>query len=99
MVKKYMENNDAVGAMDFIGLNYYSRMHVKGQANLVEPFVFEKREKDIQTDMDYALYPEGFYIALHTISTLKKPIYVTENGVADQGNNIREMFIKRYLYA
>ena len=99
MVKKHMENNDAVGAMDFIGLNYYSRMHVKGQANLTEPFVFEKRAKDIQTDMDYALYPEGFYEALHTISTLKKPIYVTENGVADQGNNIREMFIKRYLYA
>ena len=99
MVKKHMENNDAVGAMDFIGLNYYSRMHVKGQANLTEPFVFEKRAKDIQTDMDYALYPEGFYKALHTISTLKKPIYVTENGVADQGNNIREIFIKRYLYA
>ena len=99
MVKKHMENDDAVGAMDFIGLNYYSRMHVKGQANLTEPFVFEKRAKDIQTDMDYALYPEGFYEALHTISTLKKPIYVTENGVADQGNNIREIFIKRYLYA
>ena len=99
MVKKHMENNDAVGAMDFIGLNYYSRMHVKGQADITEPFVFEKRAKDIQTDMDYALYPEGFYEALHTISTLKKPIYVTENGVADQGNNIREIFIKRYLYA
>ena len=99
MIKKHMENNDAVGAMDFIGLNYYSRMHVKGQVNLTEPFVFEKRAKDIQTDMDYALYPEGFYEALHTISTLKKPIYVTENGVADQGNNIREIFIKRYLYA
>ena len=99
MVKKHMENNDAIGAMDFIGLNYYSRMHVKGQASLEEPFVFEKRAQDIQTDMDYALYPEGFYKALHTISTLKKPIYVTENGVADQGNNIRELFIKRYLYA
>ena len=99
MVKKHMENNEAIGAMDFIGLNYYSRMHVKGQASITEPFIFEKRTQDIQTDMDYALYPEGFYKALHTISTLKKPIYVTENGVADQGNNIREIFIKRYLYA
>ena len=42
-----MENNDAVGAMDFIGLNYYSQ-YVKGQANLAEPFVFEKRAQDIQ---------------------------------------------------
>ena len=99
MVKKEMKNTHAVGAMDFIGLNYYSRMHVRGQASLAEPFLFKKRPQDIQTDMDYALYPEGFYKALHTISVLKKPIYVTENGVADRGNNIREIFIKRYLYA
>ena len=99
MVKRKMINNDAIGAMDFIGLNYYSRMHVKGQASLSEPFLFEKRPQDIQTDMDYALYPEGFYKALHTISILKKPIYVTENGVADKGDNIRKIFIKRYLYA
>ena len=63
MVNKNMLNNDAVGAMDFIGLNYYSRLHVKGQASISEPFIFKKRPQDIQTDMDYALYPEGFYKA------------------------------------
>ena len=99
MVKRTMVNDDAVGAMDFIGLNYYSRMHVRGQASLSEPFLFEKRPQDIQTDMDYSIYPEGFYKALKTISTLKKPIYVTENGVADKGDKIREVFIKRYLYS
>jgi len=99
MVKKDMKNNEAIGAMDFIGLNYYSRLHVKGQLSLTDPFVFKKRAHDIQTDMDYALYPEGFYKALQTISRLKKPIYVTENGVADRGDNIRKIFIKRYLYA
>ena len=51
MVKRKMINNDAIGAMDFIGLNYYSRMHVKGKASLSEPFLFEKRSQDIQTDM------------------------------------------------
>ena len=99
MVDKKFFNKDAIGSLDFIGLNYYSRMHVKGQVNSYEPFLFEKRKQDIQTDMDYALYPEGFYKALHTISLLNKPIYVTENGVADKGNSIRELFIKRYLYA
>ena len=99
MVSKEMKNPMAVGTIDFIGLNYYSRMHVKGRLSLKEPFSFEKRENDIQTDMDYALYPEGFYKALHTISTLNKPIYVTENGVADRGDTIRTLFINRYLYA
>ena len=99
MVNKTMNIPGAVSSLDFIGLNYYSRMHVKGQLNPSEPFIFKKRKEDIQTDMDYALYPEGFYKALHTISILDKPIYVTENGVADRGDNIRELFIKRYLYA
>ncbi len=99
MVKKDFFNDNAIGAIDFIGLNYYSRLHVKSQLSFSEPFVFNKREKDIQTDMDYAIYPEGFYKALHTVSALDKPIYVTENGVADRGDNIRKIFINRYLYA
>ena len=99
MVNNEMYNPDAIGSFDFIGLNYYSRMHVKGQLDPQEPFIFKKRVQDIQTDMDYALYPEGFYKALHTISSLNVPIYVTENGVADRNDNIRPLFIKRYLYA
>ena len=99
MVKNTMHNLSAISSFDFIGLNYYSRMHVKGQLNPNEPFIFKKRSQDIQTDMDYALYPEGFYKALHTISKLNVPIYVTENGVADRTDNIRPLFISRYLYA
>jgi len=94
-----MENPDAAGAIDFIGLNYYSRYHVKGQLNPQEPFIFETRQEDVQTDMPYPIYPEGFYRALHTISLLDKPIYVTENGIADDDDDQRAMFIRRYLYA
>ena len=99
MVNNKISNPKAIGTLDFIGLNYYSRMHVKGRLDSNEPFVFEKRSQDIQTDMDYALYPEGFYRALHTISDLRVPIYVTENGLADRSDQIRPTFIKRYLYA
>lgn len=99
MVNNKMSNSKAVGTLDFIGLNYYSIMHVQGRLNPNEPFIFKKREQDIQTDMDYAMHPEGFYRALHTISDLNVPIYVTENGLADRQDHIRPTFIKRYLYA
>ena len=99
MVNNKISNPKAVGTLDFIGLNYYSIMHVKGRLNPKEPFIFEKREQDVQTDMDYAMHPEGFYRALHTISDLNVPIYVTENGLADRHDHIRPTFIKRYLYA
>ena len=99
MVDDEIINADAVGSLDFIGLNYYSRMHVKGQINQKEPFLIKTLKKDIQTDMDYPMYGEGLYRALHTISSLEVPIYITENGLADSSDKIRPTFIKRYLYA
>jgi len=99
MVDNHMSNPRAVGTLDFIGLNYYSRMHVKGQLNAKEPFVFDTRDQDIMTDMGYPLYAEGFHRALKTISKMDVPIYVTENGLADAKDEIRPLFIERYLYA
>ena len=54
----------AVGANDFIGLNYYSHYHVKLQASLSEPFAFVNNPDDLMTDMDYPVYPEGIFQAL-----------------------------------
>ena len=99
MVNISYKNPDAIGALDFIGLNYYSRWHVKGHLNAANPFTFETRAEDIQTDMPYSIYPEGFYRAIQTISNLKKPIIITENGIADNKDDRRKLFIERYLYA
>ena len=49
--------------------------------------------------MGYPMYGEGLHRALHTISELEVPIYITENGLADRSDEIRPLFIKRYLYA
>ena len=84
--------------MDFIGLNYYSHYLVSARPDIKEPFVFLERPNEIQTDMDYSIYPEGFYRALHTIKKLGAPIYVTENGIADKNDTRRSLFINRYIY-
>lgn len=99
MVNITDSNTNAIGSADFIGLNYYSRWHVKGHLNPTAPFTFEKRKQDVQTDMPYSIYPEGFYKALNDISKLNIPIIVTENGIADDKDDRRETFINRYLYA
>ena len=99
MADIYFKNNDAINALDFIGLNYYSRMHVKGHLSPLAPFTFELRPEDTQTDMPYAIYPEGFYRAVKTISKIGVPIIITENGIADDKDNRRKIFIERYLYA
>ena len=97
--KLSFQNTSAISSMDFIGLNYYSHYLVQAKPDIREPFIFRKRSNEIQTDMDYSIYPEGFYRALHTIKILKVPIYVTENGIADKDDSRRSLFINRYLYA
>ena len=99
MANNSYKNTNAINAIDFIGLNYYSRWHVKGHFNAANPFTFETRPEDIQTDMPYSVYPEGFYRAIQTISNLNKPIIITENGIADNKDDRRKLFIERYLYA
>jgi beta-glucosidase len=88
-----------VGSLDFIGLNYYSQIHLRLDLRAPERAVPCARPEDVPTDMPYAIYAEGLYRALHQISALGAPIYVTENGIADKADDRRALFIRRYLYA
>lgn len=96
---------EARDTLDFFGLNYYSHMFYKFHFSLSDPIRAEGHPHDkfsgIMTDMEYPMYAEGFYLALHRVSKAFPglPIYVTENGVADDDDSRRKLFIKRYLYA
>lgn len=85
-------------ATDFIGLNYYSNLLIS-LTRALNPFKPLKRPHQIQTDFPYASYPEGFYRAINRISTLRKPIFITENGIPDNRDDRREDWIRRYIYA
>lgn len=91
-------NPKAKGALDFIGLNYYSH-------GLMNNFNVNAHPSEMRTQQEmYTIYPEGFYRAIQEVSTefakpLKIPIYVTENGIATNNEKDRELFFQRYLYA
>lgn len=99
VLKVRHRNPQAPGSNDFIGLNYYSHFTVKSKWNPKDFFEPKIRPGEMPTDMDYSIYPEGFYRALMEIAKLGCPIYVTENGIADHKDNRRALFIRRYLYA
>ena len=92
-------NNSAKNANDFIGLNYYSHNYLQFNWSLKEPFIVKYKDDDIMTDMPYPIYGEGLYRAIQDVSVLNLPIFITENGIADDKDDRRELFIKRYLYA
>jgi beta-glucosidase len=91
--------------MDFVGLNYYFFDLLK--------FKFPLKKLDMnynfamnrptdpkyvqRSDMGWRTFPEGIYHALKDLARYKKPIYITENGIANARDDMRKDFIRQHL--
>jgi beta-glucosidase len=88
-------NPNALGKLDFIGVNYYTH-------TLLKLFKISARPEEILAD-NYevkaikANYPEGFYHSLKKASMLGIPVLITENGFAAT-DSLREDYLKKHLY-
>jgi beta-galactosidase len=49
------------------------------------------------SDIGWEIYPEGLLEALNAMKTYGKPLYVTENGIADKRDALRPSFITEHL--
>ncbi len=76
---------------DFIGLNHYNR-------NMIDNG-FYKNPNERLTEFGWEFFPESIYQALIELKPYKKPIYITENGLADRSDTLREEFLTRALTA
>lgn len=97
-VNVYHENQNAMNSLDFIGLNYYSHAYMSNFQLTHHP-----EEPQTQNPM-YTLYPEGIYRAIKELHKkiarpLNIPMYVTENGIATDDDELRREHAQRYLYA
>lgn len=75
--------------LDFIGCNYYFHNRID--------YGFNKNENKHVSDMGWELYPEGLHQVLCSLKQFKKPVYITENGVADARDSMRADFIRESL--
>ncbi len=81
--------NQISNYQDFIGLNHYFHDRIN--------YGFNKNEYRIVSDLGSELYPEAIYYVLIDLKKYQKPIYITENGLADAKDEKREKFIKDHL--
>ncbi len=92
--------NQIKNHQDCIGLNYYFHNRIK--FSFKNPFrakgFFNQNENNIISDLGWEIYPEGIYYCLKGFQKYKKPIYVTENGLADANDRLRKDFIRGHLY-
>ncbi len=76
---------------DFIGLNYYTFRRLPGSYSVLP-------KQEVATEMNWEIYPKGIYQALKRFKQFNKPVYITENGIADATDHKRAKFIKDHLY-
>lgn len=88
------------GALDWIGLNYYTRDMVS--FDLTKPReLFGRRffHPDDETSESgfIASYPEGIYRVLKWARQFGKPMYITESGVEDSTDSLRQRYLLSHL--
>jgi beta-glucosidase len=84
------------GTWDVIGLNYYSRMVIRGGGRPgiapVEP------GPDAETStMGWEVYPDGFYRVMMRLKQYGLPVYITENGIGTDEDEQRQRYVVRHL--
>jgi beta-glucosidase len=78
---------------DFIGLNYYFSDYYQF------PFLRENPKVPLN-DMGWYMEPEGIYpLILRVWAHYKKPVIITENGVADMHDQFREWWLQETIIA
>ncbi|MFA7315926.1 MAG: glycoside hydrolase family 1 protein [Candidatus Paceibacterota bacterium] len=73
------------GNVDFIGLNYY--FHT----------IIGSKSKGPFSDFGWEIYPKGIYDLLIDLKKYNVPLFVTENGIADERDEKRGDFISQHI--
>ena len=83
--------NRIKGHFDFIGLNYYFHQKIKFPGKV-------RNDNKKVSGVGWEIYPMGIYYVLGELKKYNRPIYITENGIADVKDELRKDFIKDHLY-
>ncbi len=85
--------------LDFFGVNYYTRVHVR--FNPFKKMGVELRHRDIDgyglTDMGWEIHPRGLEKVLRYASKLNVPLIITENGIATHNDRKKIKFMKGHV--
>lgn len=85
------------GYHDFLGLNYY--MARTRDVQLFPPRILNPAPKGKLSDLGWEISPAALTELLLDFKRYKKPIYITENGIADAHDIHRPDFIRNHLRA
>lgn len=80
--------------IDFVGVDYYQHFQIRVNSKLPRWGLFWHEQTERVSDLGWALEPEGLYhVCRWAWRYLKKPIYITEYGLADENDRWRAWYL------
>ena len=103
-VFRYLSNQYFISrtrsASDYIGVNYYFAKRIFWRFGGPGLIIGEEKLPNLnESDMGWEVYPEGLFHICRALAGERKPIYVTENGLADATDRLRGWSITQHLVA
>lgn len=97
----FLDNVSRHKAMDFIGVNYYSRQLVDlkrwGIGNIIWDTCKSNHHPVKKNSMGWDIYPQGLYDLLLKMKKYRLPIMITENGICTLDDSLRWEYIYSHL--
>jgi len=88
-------------AMDFVGLNYYTRSLIEVTSwrpwDLFTQVCTKGLGQVEKNSLGWDIYPQGLYRLLVGLKKYKLPVLITENGICTQDDQLRWRFIRDHL--
>lgn len=81
--------------LDFIGVNYYSRQVI--HFDLLRGLLLDPDSTGQRDMLNHEFYPEGLYDALDIVSGYGLPLIITEHGVPDATDTLRQESLVAHL--
>jgi beta-glucosidase len=88
-------------AIDYIGLNYYTRNLIHARGCSVEELLIKTCRHNHDTlpknCMGWELYPQGFLDIIRALARFSLPVFILENGICTENDAQRWEFIRDHL--
>jgi len=83
---------------DFLGLNYYIKTRfLRPEGTLIPQRDDVRRYGRETSDIGFEIHPHGLFDVIMDLAHLRKPIYITENGIATDDDARRQRFIIAHI--
>jgi beta-glucosidase len=90
----------SLNSLDFIGINYYTRNLIDARGFNFRQFLLgacSEHNMLKKNSLGWEIYPEGLYKLLIDLKKYNLPVFILENGISTDDDNLRWEFIRQHL--